>query len=366
MRRTGFPIFLLVAFFTCKSFAAEIVVDDTLKGNVNSKVLLFPFFLKSPETNWGFGTASAYFFKAKKNDRSIRTSDLNLVTLFTLRQQIVAVLGSTVYFPGEKEIFRLQTSYSYYPDKFWGIGNNTLPEAQEDYSIHQFYFNPQLLRKLFYNWYVGVSYEYQSITDFSYEANGVFDRQNIAGRYGGKTSGLGLLLTWDSRNNAYSPTKGSFVELNTTSYNKNFGSDFSFSTATLDLRKFVSLTKKTVLATQLIVKDNTDSVPIRNLALLGGPEMMRGYYKGRFADKDLIAAQAELRQFLFWRLGATIFAGIGEVSERISEFRLDGFHAAWGAGLRIMVNKTEKLNLRVDYGFGKKSNGLYVILKEAF
>jgi hypothetical protein len=45
---------------------------------------------------------------------------------------------------------------------------------------------------------------------------------------------------------------------------------------------------------------------------------------------------------------------------------LDGFHYAAGAGLRLMVSKSEKLNLRIDYGFGKQSGGLYVILKEAF
>ena len=32
----------------------------------------------------------------------------------------------------------------------------------------------------------------------------------------------------------------------------------------------------------------------------------------------------------------------------------------------IFLNKNEKLNLRVDYGFSKDNSGLYVMLKEAF
>ncbi len=368
MRKTGF--LLLIFFFSIISrcFALNIAVDDTLKGTRNSKFLIFPFFLRSPETKWGFGSVAAFFFKAKKNDVSIRTSDINLVTLYTLNRQAVVVLGTTVFFPEEKNIFRLQTSYSYYPDKCWGIGNETLKSEEESYSIKQFYFNPQFLQKIYRSWYFGVSYDFQNIHDFKYDANGIFDQQHITGRYGGSVSGAGMLFTWDTRNNAYSPSKGFFAELSATAYGQRLGSDFSFNSYSLDLRKFINLSEKNkrVLAMQLLVKDNTGTVPLRNLALLGGPEIMRGYYKGRFVDKDLIAYQAELRQFLFWRLGVTAFGSVGEVSSAIPEFNLKGLHYACGAGVRIMVSKSEKLNLRVDYGIGKNSNGLYVILKEAF
>ena len=45
--------------------AGETIPDDTLAKGQNSKFLAFPFVLRSPETSWGFGLASAYFFKAK-------------------------------------------------------------------------------------------------------------------------------------------------------------------------------------------------------------------------------------------------------------------------------------------------------------
>ncbi len=363
-QRVVFFFIFLLAFW--KSSISIAAVDDTLKRNENSKFLIFPFFLKSPETDWGFGTVSAYFFKAKKDDAKIRTSDINLVTLYTLRNQIVGVLGGNVYFPGEREIIRLQTSYSYYPDKTWGIGNQTNENEKEEYSIKQFYFNPQFLVKVVRNWYAGFTYEFQNIHDFKYTTNGLFDQQLINGRQGGGVSGAGLLVTWDTRNNAFSPTKGLFSELNVTAFDERFGSGYNFTTLTFDLRKFILLKKNRVLAFQFLLKDNTGTVSFRNLSMLGGPEMMRGYYKGRYADKDMWAFQTELRQFLFWRIGVTAFAGMGEVSPGVSLFRLDGLHVAGGAGLRLMVSKSEKLNLRVDYGIGDHSHGLYVILKEAF
>ena len=39
----------------------------------------------------------------------------------------------------------------------------------------------------------------------------------------------------------------------------------------------------------------------------------------------------------------------------------------YGGGLRIALNQTERLNLRLDYGIGAgKSNGFYLQLGEAF
>lgn len=365
MKKAAFLIIFLLSCFS-RALAVEISTDDTLPKNAKSKFLVFPFFLRSPETSWGFGAAGAYFFKAKKNDENIRTSDVNLVSLYTLKKQLVIVLGSTVYFPGEKEIFRFQGSYSYYPDKFWGIGNSTHVEAEEKYSIHQFYFNPQFLYRIFKSTYVGLSAEYQSVTDFQYTQGGVFDQQLIAGRFGGATSGFGGLITYDTRNNAYSPTKGGFAEINLTRFSDRIGSDFNFTSYSLELKKFFHIGRNRVLALHAYGKVNDGVVPVRNLAMLGGSEMMRGFYKGRYADHNMFLTQVEVRQYLVWRLGVVAFASTGRVSHNFSDLNFSGMHFAYGAGLRIMVQEKEKLNLRVDYGRGEQGSGIYVILKEAF
>jgi len=360
-------ILLVIAILTsCNCFASGFTDDDTLLKKSPGKYLIFPFFLKSPETNWGFGAASAYFFKPEKKEPDIRTSDVNLIALYTMRSQLVIVLGSTVFFSKEKTILRFEGSYSYYPDKCWGLGNSTLPEDAENYTIRQTYFNPQLLRKFFRHWYAGFTYEIQHIGSFIYQANGVFDQQSIIGRYGGNTSGVGLLLTWDTRNNAYSPSKGFFFEMSSKFFDRDIGSDFNFSKLALDFRNFVLLPGKQVLAMQLVINENSGSIPIRHLGMIGGSEIMRGYYRGRFMDKDMIAMQAEYRQHVYWRLGFTCFGGLGEVAPHTSDFRWNAVRYAYGAGVRLMVSESEKLNLRVDFGHGENSNGLYVILKEAF
>jgi outer membrane protein assembly factor BamA len=352
-----------LAAFT--AFGQDEAIPDSVAA-APGRFLLFPFFLKSPETNWGFGGATAYFFRPEKKDTLIRTSDVNFVGLYTLNKQVVLVLNSTVFFPEENQIFRFQGSYSYYPDKFWGKGNETPPDNEEDYSLKQYFINPQLLYRVYSRLYAGLNYEYQNTYDVRYAPGSIFDTQQIPGRYGGKTSGLGLLVTWDTRNNAFSPSKGFFSEINFTSFARVLGSDFSFTSLVVDMRKFIRLRLGTVLALRGFGKLSQGDVPFRNLAMLGGSELMRGYYKGRYADEDLLALQAEVRQFLFWRLGAAVFGSAGQVSNETAGFRLNDFHYAYGAGLRFLLNEKEKLNLRVDYGRSDDGGAVYVILKEAF
>ncbi|MBL0259195.1 MAG: BamA/TamA family outer membrane protein [Bacteroidetes bacterium] len=345
---------------------AGISANDTLSDSETSRFLVFPFGIRSPETKWGIGLATAFFFKANQKETDLRTSDVNIVALATQKQQLVLVLNAVVFSSMEKRILRMQTSYSYYPDKTWGIGNHSPEDSKESYDYKQFFFNPQILHRLHKNLYLGASYEFQHIHDFSYTAGGVFDSQHIAGKNGGKVGGFGLLLTWDKRNNAYSPSKGFFAELNFTSFDREIGSDYGFTTLTFDIRKFIPWRTNSVLALQGIYKSSEGNIPIRNLSALGGPEIMRGYYKGRFADKSYSAIQAEWRQYLFWRMGVVGFVGAGEVSPELDQYSLPGIHFTYGCGLRLMIKEREKLNLRIDYGWSKESHGLYVMIKEAF
>jgi Omp85 superfamily domain len=339
---------------------------DTTRRAGGSNLLTFPFVVRSLETNWGFGGIAARFLKAGKNDSTIRTSDVNVLGLYTLRHQLILVLNSTIFFDKEDRIGRFQASYSYYPDDFWGLGNHTAFTNKEAFSQKQYFINPQFLQRIHRKMYFGVTYEFQHTGPVSYIPGGLFDQENIIGRHGGNTSGIGPILSWDTRNNAYSPDRGIFAELQYVWFDRFPGSDFKFRVFSADLRKFISLSPKSVLALQGLAGLTLGNTPFRKLEELGGADMMRGYYGGRFTDKCLMAYQAEYRRFLFWRIGMVAFASTGEVSPTPSHFELDGFHLAYGGGLRFMLSKEEKLNLRLDYGIARHSNAFTVQLREAF
>jgi hypothetical protein len=340
-------------------------VKDSVKP-ASKNLLVFPFVVRSLETDWGFGGIAARFFKAAKHDTAIRTSDVNLLGLYTLRKQLILVLSSTIFFPKEDHIARFQASYSYYPDNFWGLGNHTSHTGKEGFKQKQFFINPQFLQRLHGHFYLGLTYEFQHTGAVTYTPGGIFDRENIVGRYGGNTSGAGPIVSWDTRNNAYSPDRGFFAEMLYVYFDQHLGSNFNFRVFSIDLRKFFALSARSVLALQGLGGFTGGNTPFRKLEELGGADMMRGYYGGRFTDKCLMAYQAEYRRFLFWRLGVVGFASAGEVAPGAGRFELDGFHYAYGGGMRFMLSKEEKLNLRLDYGVGKHSNAFTVQLREAF
>lgn len=344
------------------------VEKSSIKVNLGKKgqYVVFPLLVKSPEYKWGGGAGGIVYFKSR-NDSITRTSNIKAVSFYTLRHQIVFASEGNIYFPKDRYILRTTLSFTHFPDKFWGLGNETENDAVENYTITQYNLSPQFLKKIFSYIYTGVYYEFQNVFNFSYEPNGLFDSEDIVGRNGGIISGLGYILSWDSRNNAFSPSKGFYLQYVVGQYDKIIGSDFNFVLHSLDLRKYFSLKKERVLALQANFTSTHGSVPIRNLANIGSNSYMRGYYEGRFTDKNMIAIQAEFRTPLVGRFGGVVFTGIGRVGSTFSQlFQLTNIKPCVGLGLRYAINQKEKLNLRLDAGFGKKSHGSYINMGEAF
>ena len=330
-------------------------------------VLVLPIIARSIETGWSFGGAGAATFRVGKPDTLSRTSNVEGVALYTTRRQFVAAVNGSIYFPGERFIVNEQLSYSSFPDEFWGLGKRAPDSNQESYSFKQYYafLHPQL--QVGKNLFLGVVYQYQRAFDINYRRGGLFDTQNVLGRFGYHVSGLGLSITYDTRNNAFAPDRGVMLQFYFDQFAPYFGSNYLYTSYVVDLRRFIRVYKGQVLALQILGNFNAGEVPLRSLAYLGGSSTMRGYYAGRYRDKNAGVLQAEYRVPLFWRIGAVGFADMGNVGPELNDVNLEHFKYSYGGGLRIALNRNEKLNLRLDYGLAKNgSNGFYLQLGEAF
>jgi len=329
-------------------------------------VLILPIIASSIETGWSFGLASAATFHIKKGDTVTRTSNVQALALYTTRHQFVAALNGSIYFPGERFIFNEQLSYSLYPDDFWGLGKRTQDSCKESYKYKQYYIylHPQFL--ISHNLFLGVIYAYQRVFDVDYHAGGLFDKEDIPGRYGYHVSGAGVSLTFDTRNNAFAPDQGMMLQFYVNPFASFLGSDYQYTNYVLDLRRFVRIYKEQVLAVHVWGSLNSGDVPLRSLAFLGGANIMRGYYAGRYRDKNAAAIQAEYRVPLWWRFSAVGFGSIGNVGPELKDIDFQCLKYSFGGGLRIALNQKERLNLRLDYGIAQGSQGFYLQLGEAF
>jgi hypothetical protein len=403
---TYFLGFLLLYFFPINGKAQHdslktLPVEKlplTIKSPANIRpILVLPIIARSIETGWSFGGASAATFHLKSRDKTIRTgatggsspeaptsnlcadsavlreqqgprtSNAQALALYTTRRQFVMALNGSIYFSHERWIVDEQLSYSSFPDDFWGVGKRAPENNKESYKFKQYYIylHPQFLvaRNLFF----GVMYQYQRVFNVDYKPDGLFDQQDVAGRYGYHVSGLGLSITYDTRNNAFAPDKGVMLQFYFDHFAPFFGSDYQYTNYVIDLRRFLRIYKQQVLALQIFGSFNTGETPLRSLSYLGGANLMRGYYAGRYRDKDAAVFQAEYRVPLFWRLAAVGFADAGNVGPELDYINFHHFKYSYGGGLRVALNQKEKLNLRLDYGIAKgSSQGFYLQLGEAF
>jgi len=373
--RVGFALGLILALAFNTTFAQNqgsnfFTKKDSAKASYKNKLLVFPLVASSPETSWVFGVANAFIFKTAKSDSVLRVSTIPSGILYTLNNQILIALGANIFLPKERYIIRFENSFSKFPDKFWGLGNNTDDKTSESYTFTQFYINPQLYRKVYGSLFLGGGLDFQRVFDIKYNSGGYFDQDKVLGvfdRSSYSVFGLSLFINYDSRNHAYVPDRGSLFRVRFSNFDKRIGSDYNFRTLEIDFRKFFRVTKKSIFAVQSLSTFNFGDTPYRNLAILGGNGMMRGYFAGRFRDQKFAGVQAEYRFPIIGRFGGVAFAGLGQVANSFGDFAFDKIKPSIGTGVRAAVLRKEKLNLRFDIAAGAGGAlNYYVVLAESF
>lgn len=332
------------------------------------KYIAVPVLFKTPETGIAFGLSGSMSFKTTDHkDTLTRTSVIQLLTIFSEKQQNVQAVDATIYFAKEKYILYLQTSHSYFPDNFWGIGQYSKNEAAEKYAFEQFFFSPHLKRKFSNHFFVGAILDYQNVFKVNSNSGGGFDTAHFYGKTKYQATGFGISASYDSRNATFWPTRGLFLQSSFVLYNNHLASSYTFNKLAVEMRYFRKVFKNHVIAFQLYNYTTIGETPLRSLAALGGAGNLRGFYQGRYRDNSMYSAIAEYRAYLFWRISACAFFGIGDVYKYPSEININSLKHAFGGGLRITILKKEKLNLRLDYGYSDSYNqGFYFTIGECF
>ncbi len=362
-----FTVVCLV-FFMQLPFSAKAQTGDSAIHK--SHLIALPVISRSIETDWSFGAGGTYtFYTTSKKDSATRTSSIRFLGTYSLRKQFLITLNGPVFFPGERYVLNSHFSYSSFPDKFWGLGNQSKETDAESYDFRQYYIHLHGERLLTHKIFVGLVYDFQRVIDINVQNGGLFDQQNVAGRKPYQVSGLGLSLSWDKRNNTFWPGKGHYLSLQATHFTSLLLSNHRYTNFILDARWYKRMVRKQIFALQAYGFFNTGAdVPIRSLASLGGADRMRGYFSGRFRDDHLLTVQGEYRVPVYKRFSAVGFAGVGDVAGRYSTLSIKQLKYSYGGGLRFAVNKNEKLHIRFDYGFGKgkENRGFYLQFGEAF
>jgi outer membrane protein assembly factor BamA len=192
----------------------------------------------------------------------------------------------------------------------------------------------------------------------------LLDSGLVLGSGGGYSSGIGLLATWDSRNDNLYPTNGGYYQFSAISYGPALGSEFAYNCYLVDLRQYASVFGRHILALQGVFAADTGSPPFQAMNQLG--VFLRGYTQSRFEDKSLVAFQTEYRLPLSRRFGLVGFVGCGEVARSMEEYSLSRLKTSTGFGIRFALIPEQKVNLRIDLGIGKDDSSFDITLMEFF
>lgn len=337
-----------------------------------------PSFLPLPaaayaqETGLKVGVTGLYSFYTDRKDPHIKNSTIEASISYTEKKQTSTKVLSEIWTKNNDYRFYGELRYQNFPYNFYGIGANTLKADKNLINERRFRFMAAADKRMFGKYYLGFITEFEHFKYEDKEPGGFFEKSDLVGKEGGKYISFGIEQFVDTRNTNTYTTKGQFAKL-TLNYVPDFfgGENYNGGIVQFNYRYFQPLNNKFTLGVNGIFNSLTShDAPFYMLQRLGSDQIMRGYYQGRYNDRNYTALQTEFRYRFVPRFGVVAFGGVGSVYG-ISDFG-GNLKPNYGGGLRYFFDLERSLSVRIDYGWGekvpgeKRQGGVYFSLGEAF
>lgn len=345
---------LLFILFGLNSFSQESIKVKKVK------ILPVPTFGYSPETGTYIGAVSLFTINLYQ-DSITRSSNSQVEFNYTWNKQIIVETEWNYFFKDESWFTQGLLHYSKYPDLYYGIGNNTSNSSEINFESNRIKADIELLKNIQNRWFAGIGFNYFNFSNIKYNHNIIFypELKNES------NWGFKLILLKDSRNNILTPTSGTYFKFaNSFEFSKTF-----YDQLTLDVRQYYRLGQKKhqVVAGRFYQSSVFNTPPFYDYALIGGDKLVRGYYYGRYREKNLSSIQLEYRTNLFWKLGLATFGGVSALYSDLTSISKTTFKPNLGIGFRFLVDKNDNTSIRFDYAVGNNDqSGFYVSFGESF
>ena len=277
---------------------------------------------------------------------------------------MVGLRGNHI-FPHEKFQLDYKVNLSTFSNEYWGIGyvNADNDDNKTDYRRNRINAMARFMIKLAPKTFIGPFVNYRVV-----QARNIKDEYAYLWQGQSKTARAytaGVSFTYDSRDFMLNASRGVFLQIDQTFTPRCFGNgDYNFSSTEATFATYGKLWKGAILAGELHGLFNYGHTPWAFMAEVGTNDRMRGYYAGRYNDKNLIEGQIELRQHIKGRSGVVAWVALANAFA-------DFDHIAWrrtlpNAGVGYRWEFKKRINIRIDYGFTRNGDGLIFNINEAF
>lgn len=316
----------------------------------------------SKNTSFGIGLLAAGLYRLDRTDSVTPPSNISIFGSVSVTGfYALGVTGNNIFAQNRNRI-DYTAAFSSAPRDMWGIGYYAGRYNRESSYVEKHYqVEGRFLHRVFRNTYVGglLNFEHTKGLKIKNEAYIADQKHHYT------ATGIGAIAEYDSRDFIPNPYRGVYISLQETFFPKFLGNCGRSLWQTVFIADgYQRVWEGGILAADLYAEFNSDGTPWPMLARMGGGQRMRGYYQGRYTDNDMITVQVELRQRIWRRIGCTVWGGAGNVFPRFDEFRWSQTLPNYGVGLRWELKK--RVNVRIDYGFGRKTSGFLLNINEAF
>ncbi len=380
---------LIILFIGFSLFSFGQTKKDSIKVNKNLRFSILGGPGYTPDYGFLIGGSALFTFSTDKKDTTLKRSVLPIAFAYMTSGGGSLIIRPQLFL--KKDRFRVfgQISLNNTIDNYYGVGykqNSSIQRGKDstEYRSIGYRFNPIFLIRhkktdLFYGGSVDISH--RGIKDPSIGMQNDLNYIEHGGNSDGLkylNIGLGLNVTYDTRDVPANAYKGLLFELSTQFYSKSYGSSTDFAIYSFQYKQFKELHfigKRKTLAWMLNGRFSTGAVPLTDLSMIGSAYDLRGYYMGQYRDKNALAALVEYRHMfnagdetklrrIASKFGFAAWAGMGTIDPDFTDW--SGVLPNLGAGLRIELQP--RMNFRVDIGYDPLSGKtlMYFNMTEAF
>lgn len=372
--RSSSLAFAVILNLTCLSVDAASRVDDLYAkpgeqvdrvrdepGVEKGKWLPVPIPLSNPTIGSGLQAVLLYLHPKKQADSDAPNATSGIGAMYTDSDSKALAAFHDNYFVNDRFRFRGLVGTMDFNLQFYGVGSSLIKDSI-DYNIKADTAMLQFLGRVpkTKSWYLGLRY-------LAIESDLSFSLEEISPELpdleaGITVSNLGLILNYDTRDDNYYPTKGSYLTAVMSEDSENWGSDFDYSKNAAQYVYYLPLADQHTLALKGSLSDVGDEAPFFMLSTLS----MRGFAGGRYLDNSSTSVHAEWRYKFSPRWGFVGFTEAGRVASSIDTLSDSTTITSYGAGLRWQAIASKKINISIDYAISDDDEAAYLRIGESF
>jgi hypothetical protein len=321
--------------------------------------VVVPIPISDPTMGKGLVATSAYFYpQSAQQKESQPASSTAIAALYTDNESFAYGIAQQNYWAEDRWRFNgILGSVDFNLELNSPDDNLTTSHAK--WEIEGTFLQAHFARQVVKNWYVEfggrfVDFDQQfsrdpANTEFKISANT-------------RTAGFGLNVEYDTRDLPTNAYTGRHFEVQSLFNDESFGSDETYQSYSAAFRSYHQIANGVVVAWEAQACKKDGAVPLWDACRIN----LRGFPATDYMGTSSTSAQVEVRWNIWKRWGLVGFTGGGTVDRSIIETDDHELIRSNGIGLRYMVLRSKRINLRLDYARSEDKDAVYISVGEAF